>query len=190
MFESKDEGKSVEEVIKTGNESIEEAEKGALPAPVKMRSLNEIQETENKRNVVINLVDDVKRQSEDIDRLNKSMNYIAEQMGKLVDAFNKLPQNGQVAAPQGDIKNTLGELLQSPLGEKLISKLLPEAPAASPLISNEDIQKRMVESFYDDLNTGKSIRDFISGSLKKAATKAVINTSLKEIGNPNLHEPR
>jgi len=47
----------------------------------------------------------------------------------------------------------------------------------------------MVESFMEDLDTGKSISNFIKTSLKKTATRQIINTSLKDIGNDE-HAPQ
>jgi hypothetical protein len=46
----------------------------------------------------------------------------------------------------------------------------------------------MTRAFYDDLETGESIRQFISDALKKKATKTIVNQSLSNIGVSN-HEP-
>ena len=43
----------------------------------------------------------------------------------------------------------------------------------------------MKQTFFDNLETGESINNFIKNSLKKSVTKSVINTSLKDIGQSN-----
>ena len=49
----------------------------------------------------------------------------------------------------------------------------------------------MKKTFFDNLETGETINDFIKNSLKKTVTKNVINVSLKDIGRqtPIQHEP-
>jgi len=153
----------------------------------------EEEEKENKRNAVLNLVNDVNAQREDIDKLNQSMAYVAQSvndikavMNQQTEVLNKLSNAPQALGPGVDPKAMLGDILNSPLGEKLINKLLPEErTAAPPIIDNALIQDKMKQTFFDNLETGESINNFIKNSLKKSVTKSVINTSLKDIGNQN-----
>lgn len=143
-------------------------------------------EVERKRQAVLNLVNDVKSQREDIDKINSAMNAIVEklqQFGTVIDAqtkaINTLGQGGTHSQGMGG----LTELLQSPLGEKLMDKLLPsENNAPAPLIDQNMINEKMKQSFLDNLATGESITNFIKDSLKKNVTKKIINSSLAEIG--------
>lgn len=40
----------------------------------------------------------------------------------------------------------------------------------------------MTKAFFDDLETGESIRKFISDTLKKKATQAIVKQSLGNMG--------
>ena len=154
----------------------------------------EEEEKENKRNAVLNLVNDVNSQREDIDKLNQSMSYVAQSVNEIkavmnqqTEVLNRLSNAPQAAgAPGVDPKAMLGDILNSPLGEKLINKLLPdENRGPAPIIDNSLIQDKMKQTFFDNLETGESINNFIKNSLKKSVTKSVINTSLKDIGQSN-----
>ena len=149
---------------------------------------------EEKRSAVLRLIADQKAQREDIDRLNQSVTYIAEKLpdmantlDKVVNHINNGNSGAQSSAPSGnqgvDPKAFLGELLQSPIGERILDKLMPAENTQVPLIDNATIQEEMKQNFFDNLNTGKSINNFIKDSLKKTVTKKIINTSLGEIGN-------
>jgi len=72
----------------------------------------------------------------------------------------------------------------------LLDKLFPKGNSPA-LIDNETIVKEMKDTFFDNLDTGKSINRFIKDSLKKRVTKDIINTSLADIGKANeiTHEP-
>lgn len=155
----------------------------------------EEREAQQKRNAVLSLVNDVKSQREDIDKITNIVTYLAEQMQKFASvidqqtaAINSLGRAPPAQAGAG--MSQIGELLNSPLGEKLLNKLLPEDNHAPPLIDNSMIQEKMKQTFFDNLETGESINNFIKNSLKKSVTKNVINTSLAEIGRAsNEHEP-
>lgn len=162
----------------------------------------EVSSTEEKRSAVLGLIQDSKNQREEIDRLNQSMEYVAgkmTEMAQIMDAqtkvINNMNQNPSQSGNGGvDPKQFLGELLQSPIGERLLDKLMPSQSAAPPIIDNNIIQEKMKQTFFDNLETGESINNFIKNSLKKTVTKNVINTSLGEIGKftgqeSNQHGP-
>lgn len=142
----------------------------------------------------------VTQQQEDMDKMQQSMQFLAGEAEKTNQAVNQIGEfikNGGVQAPQSqpqqgggmDLEKAeiVGTLLEKAMGIYSQFKGTNNPPQTS-LISNEEIQKRMVESFYDDLDTGKNIRGFITNALKKNATRQIINTSLKDIGSPDVSE--
>jgi len=184
-------GKSYEDLLKESQEpskDYSEASKSAITTP-------EQDETEKKRNAVLNLVNDVKNQRDEIDKINQSLNYIIQKMDQVIQTvdsqskiLNSQAPKGQTADNQTKNFEMLNQLLNSPIGEKLASKFFPENNA-NPLISQDWINEKVVEGFKDDLNTGSTIRKFIADSLKKKATKEIVNTSLANIGK-DVHEPK
>ena len=58
-----------------------------------------------------------------------------------------------------------------------------------PLISQEVINEKMKQNFFDNIETGESINNFIKTALKKNMTKSIINTALKDIGQTVEHGP-
>jgi len=162
---------------------------------------------DDKRSAVLNLIQDVKTQREDIDKIMGGVNQIADkltQIGAVVDAqtkiINQLTQGGSVeqtpgnpGAPNQQGIESLLKILESPLGDKLLNKIIPneQTPGPAPLISNEDLQQKMKDSFFDNLETGESITKFIKDSLKKNVTKKIINSSLADITRtePDPHGP-
>ena len=131
--------------------------------------------------------------NERLDELNKNDNYLVAEMSKVVNAINQIGQSisGGQAIPQGEAPAIGDPLQKMELLSNLFDKGLqlyttykqnktPEAQA--PLIDQNFINQRMVESFMEDLDTGKSISTFIKSSLKKTATKNIVNTALKDIG--------
>ena len=187
-----------EEAVKKRLQAEKDA-KGPNPNYKETPSLEQ-REAEKKREAVLNLVGDVKRQGEDIDRLNQSMTYVAEQMQKIAatvdkqtEAINMMLKGGAVAPEPGKGGIDMNQI--GAVGD-LIDKLATvyktvkgEPQGAPPLISNEQIQQKMVKAFNDDLETGESIRKFISDSLKRKATKDIVNSSLSNIGGPDFHGP-
>lgn len=132
---------------------------------------------------------------EDIDAVKININYLGERMGDMVKAINNIsaslqgqpqPQEaGAVTAP-GNKLNVLLDLFQSPIGDKLLSKLFPENQPQSitPLISQDLINEKMTNAFMQDLETGESIRRFISDTLKKKATQTIVKTALSDMRAP------
>ena len=173
----------------------EEAQKkkGPLPKEVSGPSVEQ-RETETKRDAVISLISDVQTQREDINRLNESMQYVADKMGQMakkqddmINVLNQLSKGGNI--PQDGVKGQLSELLDSKMGEKLIDRIFPDNTAQAPLIDQNTINEKMKASFLSNLETGESINEFIKNAMKKSVTKTIINTSLKDIGTSKVHEP-
>ena len=136
----------------------------------------------------------INRINERIDELNQSQNSLIGKMSEMIQGMNSISN-----AINGNKQASIGPEVSSgdPMAKmELISGLLSKAgefysiykqnqtPTNQPaLIDQEFINKRMVESFMEDLDTGKSISTFIKNSLKKTATKNIVNTALKDIGH-------
>ncbi len=146
------------------------------------------------------MVDDVKQQRQEIDKLNQSMTYLAEKTQEIAaatDKIIKLINGGQIrqeggapyAPPQEQAANIqmLGNLAEqlAPIWKMIRGN--QEGPA--PLIDQNMINEKMKESFMGNLETGESINKFIKDSLKKSVTRTIINSSLKDIGNSNNADP-
>lgn len=124
----------------------------------------------------------INRMKEQISELNNGQNAIIQKLSELITAFNTKAQS-----PEPDIGNPIDKinLITTLLdkGTQLYSTYKQNAsPNVAPLIDQDFINKRMVDSFMEDLDTGKSISTFIKNSLKKTATKNIVNTALKDIG--------
>ena len=137
--------------------------------------------------------------NERLDELNKNDNYLVAEMSKVVNAINQIGQtiSGGQAIPQGEAPAIGDPLQKMELLSNLFDKGLQlyttykqnkDPVAQAPLIDQNFINQRMVESFMEDLDTGKSISTFIKSSLKKTATKNIVNTALKDIGQ-DTNEP-
>jgi len=138
----------------------------------------------------------VTQQREEIDKLNTSVTYLAEKMGQMatiLDNQSKILNNlNPNATPQDDSMDKftmIGNLIEK--SGPLLDKLFPKNNSPA-LIDNETIAREMKDTFFDNLDTGKSINKFIKDSLKKRVTKDIINTSLADIGKANetIHEPQ
>ena len=152
---------------------------------------------DKKISMVEGIIGDLSNQRSEIDSIKEAIKLMADQMNGLTGAINQLaqgivqPQQGQPTPPgQGLNMENISAL--GDLAEKAMSawKMYKGEPTAAPALINQDfINKRMVESFMDDLETGKSIGTFIKDSLKKKVTKEVINQSLSDMGK-DTHAPQ
>lgn len=150
-----------------------------------------------KKSIAEGIIAELGNHTNEIDGIKQSIGQLAEMINQQTQAINQLGQQGiQQAAPPGPSLGGQSLNLESVMAlgdvaEKLVGaykNLKGAPPAASPLIDQDFINKRMVESFMDDLDTGKSIGAFIKKSLQKNVTKGVINSTLKNIGD-NVNEP-
>ncbi len=187
-----EEEKSVKEVLEDGKQAIEEKEKAIEESREENREkfTAESQERQKLNELVEAL--GVKTMSEDIDNLKATVKAIAEKLGESIEAINKqneLIQNGFSAAPgsqpQGMAQGLTPEKIEmlSNVFDKLMAVFRPPpAPAGPTTITQEFINKKMEAGILDDLETGENIRRFISDSLKKKATRTVVNEALGNMG--------
>jgi len=152
-------------------------------------------EEDNKRSMAEGIIQDLGNQRQEIDTIKEmikltidEINGIKTALNQITSVLNSSAQNPQTAT-KGLNMDTIAAL--GDLAEKGVEvyKTLKGTPAQTSLIDQEFINKRMVESFMDDLDTGKSITHFIKDSLKKKVTKEVINTSLADMGK-DAHAPQ
>lgn len=145
------------------------------------------------------IIQDSRQLREEIDSIKIGMQQLMTKLEEIISVQNKTSQILGGAAQQAQGQEmpastgnliALKDILDSKLGDKLLEKLFPtnSAPTQS-LISQEVINEKMTRAFMDDLDTGESIRKFISDSLKKRATKEIVNQSLGSIGKEITHEP-
>ena len=128
-----------------------------------------------------------------IDGLITAVNEIAQAVNGLNSVVTQKVQTGEISAsqvpstPQNEKFKGLMDIVNSPVGDRLLNKLDPPQnqnpnPMAGIFDQNFLVEK-MKKSFLDDLETGESIRKFISDSLKRKATKEIVNKSLKSMGD-------
>lgn len=156
------------------------------------------QDQADAKSVLMQMINDQRQQREEIDKLNQSVQYIADKMAQIAQVVDKQSQvlnqinPNAVVQPQSpesqmDKLAGLGDLVEK--AGPLLDRMFPKNEAAPPLIDNNTIQEKMKQTFFDNLETGESINNFIKNSLKKSVTKTVINSSLKDIGEAARHEP-
>ena len=132
----------------------------------------------------------INKMKEQIDELNNGQNQIIGKLSEVINSMNTITQsiNGNHSVPT-EASDPLAKLdLLSGVIDKAtqlysVYKQNKEPIAQAPLIDQNFINQRMVDSFMEDLDTGKSISTFIKNSLKKTATKNIVNTALKDIGH-------
>lgn len=133
--------------------------------------------------------------NERLDELNVSQNEIIAKLTQVIQVLNQgIPQGQTVQAEAGQIDPIQKLEAVSGIFDKAVQLYTTfkqnQSPQAAPaLIDQEFINKRMVESFMEDLDTGKSISTFIKNSLKKTATKNIVSTALKDIGHDDSNDP-
>lgn len=149
---------------------------------------------DKKITMVEGIIGDLSNQRSEIDSIKEAIKLMADQINGLTGAINQLvqgtvqPQTGQPSqALNIDNISAIGDLAEKAMSAWKMYKGEPQGAPA--LIDQAFINKRMVESFMDDLETGKSITHFIKDSLKKKVTKEVINTSLQDMGK-DTHAPQ
>ena len=161
-------------------------ENKTLSAMVENRN-SELQNKEKAREALNRLIADVQQQREEIEKNNTNITYLSEQLQKTNLAYNELLQTlkqkvstDAEGETMGDPKITmLSQLLNSPLGEKLLDRLLPsqtQVIQSSPLpgITQDMIQQRMAKSITSTWDVGEALIDSLQTKIiNKAITQKV-----------------
>ena len=207
LYESGNEDIEINEdkTIETINESIQaeklknlETQNETLKKMVENRNQELKKENSDDKITALSNVLGINKMKAQIDELNQGQNSIIGKLSEVITGMNNITQavNTKVNNNSEPIQpgNSLDKIeLISSLIDKLgplyqIYKQTHEPAPLTPLIDQEFINKRMVESFLSELDTGKDIQTFVKTSLKRTATKNIINTALKDIGQ-NTDEP-
>ncbi len=185
-----EEEKSVKEVLEENNTAIKEKEKAIDEARERNREKFSAESQERQKlNELVEALG-VKTMSEDIDNLKATVKAIAEKLSESIEAINKqneILSNG-IQAPgipdqtQNGLTPEKIEMLSNVFDKLMAVFRPPPAPAGPTTITQEFINKKMEAGILDDLETGESIRKFISDSLKKKATRTVVNEALGSMG--------
>lgn len=191
-----DDTPSIEEINDTIAAQKREAEQRHAETLQKMEQ-NRIEDEQQKQKLkALSNTLGIDQMREDIDAVKININYLGERMGEMVKAINNIAaglqgqvpnEAGAVTAPNNKLAGVL-DILQSPLGDKILSKIFREEVQQSmtPLISQELINEKMTNAFMQDLETGESIRKFISDTLKKKATQTIVKTALSDMRAPAI----
>lgn len=207
MYESgnEDEAPDIVEQINIENEKRNaEAELTRLKTIHQMElnrenAKNTQDEEQKKREYLIKLSDSlgVTQLREETDKLNTSVRYIAERMQEDRTSINEIlqilknPTGNSIEIAKADPMQKLESLSQiiGPIMEAYKTFKGTDVQQEAPLIDGSIIREKMVKTFYDNLETGESINDFIKNSLKKTVTRKIVNQALSEIGSGVEHGP-
>lgn len=133
---------------------------------------------------------------EDIDAVKININYLGERMGDMVKAINNIsatlqgqpqPQEAGVPTVPGKGLSMLADILQSPLGDKLLNKFFPDQqaqPNPIPFLTPDYILEQTANAIKRKFELGDNIMDAVESSLTKGFTKQVVkhtlNNAIKE----------
>ncbi len=206
MYESGNEDIEIneEKIIENINNSIQEdklknleIQNETLKKMVENRNQELKKENSDDKIAALSNVLGINKMKAQIDELNQGQNSIIGKLSEVITGMNVITTAVHTNNHSEPIQNG-NPLEKIELISSLIDKLGPlyqiykqtrETQNVAPLIDQEFINKRMVDSFLSELDTGKDISTFIKNSLKKTATKNIVNTALKDIGQENTNEP-
>jgi len=174
--------------IKRINEQNREFDERVSPgdqSQARDSSVTSPDEDNRKKKVAEGIIAELANNRQEIDLLKQTIEKILDHLNQEVTPQTETDPNAK--GLNIEALGQLGDLLEKGISAYKSLKGTPPGPPA--LIDQEFINKRMVESFLDDLETGKSITHFIKDSLKKNVTKKVINTSLADMGK-DTHDPQ
>jgi len=120
---------------------------------------------DKKPSMAEGIIQDLGNQRQEIDSIKEMIKLLLDEQNGIKTALNQLTQamNGTVqGTPQTKGLNVDTIAAIGDLAEKGVEvyKTLKGSPAQTSLIDQDFINKRMVESVMDDLETGKSITHF------------------------------
>jgi len=152
-----------------------------------------------KRSLAEGIISDLANQRQEIDVIKQAMQVIVTQLSentKMVEQqtliLNQLATGGKITTEevkQGLNLESLNAL--SDVAEKLMSvwKNYKGGDKMPALIDQDTINKEMQSAFFDNLNTGKSINNFVKDALKKKATKEILSDTMQHLGHDE-HAPQ
>jgi len=174
-----------------GNPNASQAEKSAITTPGTDKILDE--ETRQKFKALSDSLG-ITQIREDLDASKEIDKIILNKIDEITQVINKQSQvlgaTQQTAPGVPAVPNQMDQIEQfGAIAEKLgeVWKTFKGGEQQTAIISQDLVNEKMKNAFLNDLETGESIRNFITDALKKKATKQVVNESLRSIGTS--HEP-
>lgn len=197
---SMSDGISSDDLIKKGNEEWRKVQE---PSPgnqskAAYSNITTPEEDNRKRNLAEGIISDLANQRSEIDSIKEAMKVLLEQQQQIVVLVNQQTQainNLGGGNPQDQPLQQKGLNMEnlSALGdvaEKLMGAWKSYKGDNTPsLIDQETINREMQAAFFDNLNTGKSINNFVKDALKKKATKEVLKGTMEALGQDD-HSPQ
>ena len=194
------EGISSDDLIKKANEEWHKEKEPSRNYSLASKSaITTPEEDDRKRSMAEGIISDLANQRSEIDSIKEVMKVLSEQQNQLAllvnqqtQAINNLapgnPQNPKTTQ-QGLNMDNLSAL--SDVAEKLMAawKSYKGGDMPTPLIDQETINREMQSAFFDNLNTGKSINNFVKDALKKKATKEILKSTMETLGQDE-HAPQ
>ena len=194
-------GISSDDLIK---KTIEELDKSKEPSPGNQSkaAYSEIttpEEDDRKRSMAEGIISDLANQRNEIDSIKEVLKVLSEQQNQLAVLINQQTQAinnlapGNPQDPQSPKQGLNMENLSAlgDVAEKIASVWKSYKGANQPvaLIDQETINKEMQAAFFDNLNTGKSINNFVKDALKRKATKEILKGTMEALGQDE-HAPQ
>ena len=196
---STNDGISSDDLNKKANEDWHKAHEPSKDYSLASKSaITTPQQDERKRSMAEGIISDLANQRNEIDSIKEVLKVLSEQQNQLAtlvnqqtQAINNLapgnPQNPQ--SPQQGLNMENLEALSN-VADKLMSAWKSyKGDNAPALIDQETINREMQSAFFDNLNTGKSINNFVKDALKKKATKEILKGTMEALGQDE-HAPQ
>lgn len=153
-----------------------------------------------KRSMAEGIISDLANQRNEIDAIKQMIQVLSSQQTKLAEmvnqqttVLNQLAQGTTAANPQlpqqglnMDALTAIGDVAEKFMTAYKSFKGDSNPPA---LIDQETINREMQAAFFDNLNTGKSINNFVKDALKKKATKEILSDTMQHLGQDD-HSPQ
>ena len=192
-------GISSDDLNKKANEDWHKAQEPSKDYSLASKSaITTSEEDDRKRSMAEGIISDLANQRNEIDSIKEVLKVLSEQQNQLAtlvnqqtQAINNLaPGNSQNSkSPQQGLNMENLEALGN-VADKLMSAWKSYKGDNTPaLIDQETINREMQSAFFDNLNTGKSINNFVKDALKKKATKEILKGTMEALGQDE-HAPQ
>lgn len=158
------------------------------------------QDNTKKRSLAEGIISDLANQRSEIDIIKQAVQVLVNQqvefgsmLNQQTQILNQLAQGKPVTNSETPQQGLNMESLSaiSDVAEKLMNvwKSYKGGDKMPALIDQETINKEMQSAFFDNLNTGKSINNFVKDALKKKATKEILSDTMQHLGQDD-HSPQ
>lgn len=193
------EGISSDDLIKKANDDWHKSKEPSRDYSSAYKSaITTPAQDERKRNIAEGIISDLANQRTEIDSIKEVLKVISEQQNQLATLVNQQTQVMNNLAPgnpqdpklpqQGLNMDNLSAL--GDVAEKIMSAWKSYKGDSTPaLIDQETINREMQTAFFDNLNTGKSINNFVKDALKRKATKDILKGTMEALGQDE-HSPQ